>query len=184
MATHGLESFYNNSNRQYAHFVDGGITDNLGLRAIYEFIELTGGAIRYSKRYKREMLQRIIIISVNASTNPEPQIDKTNKQPSLKDTINSITDIQLHRYNAATLSLMEKFISRWSKELSTPEKAVKPHFIRIAFREAPTASSRKILNTIPTSFSLTDEQVDHLIEAGRSLLRNSPEFQQLINDMQ
>jgi NTE family protein len=31
----GLETYYDQDNRKYAHFVDGGITDNLGLRAVY-----------------------------------------------------------------------------------------------------------------------------------------------------
>ena len=39
----GLETYYDPENRQYAHLVDGGITDNLGLRAIYDVMELSGG---------------------------------------------------------------------------------------------------------------------------------------------
>jgi hypothetical protein len=39
-----LESFYRDENREYLRFVDGGITENLGLRAIYEIVELSGGA--------------------------------------------------------------------------------------------------------------------------------------------
>ena len=43
----GLETYYEEETRKYAHFVDGGITDNLGLRAIYEVIEVTGGPATY-----------------------------------------------------------------------------------------------------------------------------------------
>jgi NTE family protein len=32
----GLQSYFKKDRRQYAQFVDGGITDNLGPRAIYE----------------------------------------------------------------------------------------------------------------------------------------------------
>jgi len=39
----GLESYFRTDNRDYVHFVDGGITDNLGLRAIYEVMEIAGG---------------------------------------------------------------------------------------------------------------------------------------------
>ncbi len=45
----------------------------------------------------------LTIISVNASTDPEPMMDETNKQPSLEETVAAVTDAQLHRYNAATL---------------------------------------------------------------------------------
>ena len=38
-------------------------------------------------------------------------------------------------------------------------------------------------NRIPTSFSLTDEQVDKPIEAGRELLHANPEFRRLLADL-
>jgi NTE family protein len=38
-------------------------------------------------------------------------------------------------------------------------------------------------NRIPTSFKLSDEQVDRLIEAGRELLRNNPDFQKFLSDL-
>ena len=39
------------------------------------------------------------------------------------------------------------------------------------------------LNKVPTSFSLSDDQVDQLIESGRVLLRNNPEFINLVKDL-
>jgi len=39
-------------------------------------------------------------------------------------------------------------------------------------------------DAIPTSFALDDEQVDKLIKAGRELLRNNVEFQQLLTDIE
>ena len=42
---------------------------------------------------------------------------------------------------------------------------------------------RKFLNQTPTSFSLTDEQVDELIAAGGELPRHHLEFRRLLADM-
>ena len=41
------------------------------------------------------------------------------------------------------------------------------------------AEDREYFNQLPTSLSLSGEQVDRLIAAGRALLRASPEFQRL-----
>jgi len=30
-------------------------------------------------------------------------MDTSNEQPSIEETVNAVTDVQLHRYNAATL---------------------------------------------------------------------------------
>jgi len=126
-----------------------------------------------------------VIISVNASTDPEPEpeMDKTNKQPSLEETINAMSDVQLHRYNTATIELMKTTIERWAQELSTPERPVEPYFILLDFDDIQEPEQRRFLNRTPTSFHLSDEQVDRLIEAGGVLLRTNPEFRRLVADL-
>ncbi|MEZ5592852.1 MAG: patatin-like phospholipase family protein [Gammaproteobacteria bacterium] len=106
MLVHGLTSYLNKEERKYAHFVDGGITDNLGLRALYDIVELSGGAREFINMRQRQSPRFIVLIAVNASTSPEPEMDKSNKQPSLEETIDAMSDVQLHRYNAATLDLI------------------------------------------------------------------------------
>jgi hypothetical protein len=70
-----------------------------------------------------------VLISVNASTDPEPEMDRTNKQPSLKESINAMSDVQRHHHNVATIDLMKRTINRWAEELSTRDRPVTPYFI-------------------------------------------------------
>ena len=179
----GLQSYFKKDMRKYAHFVDGGITDNLGLRAIYEVIEMAGGPKGTHKKLNLKPPRRFAVITVNASTDPEPEMDASNKQPSLAETINAVTDVQLHRYNTATIGLMKQSVARWAKELSTPERPVTPYYIQISFRDIQQPEKRRFFNKIPTSFSLSGEQVDRLIGAGRELLRKNPSFQQFLSDL-
>jgi NTE family protein len=181
LAVDGLNTYFKKDRRQYAHFVDGGITDNLGLRAIYEIIEISGGAKAFVEgKLKHKPPPHLVVISVNASTDPEPQMDVSNKQPSLKETISAMSDVQLHRYNVATMELMDKSLTRWAKELSTPGRPVTPYFVQVGFRDIKEPQKLRFFNQVPTSFSLSDEQVDKLIATGRKLLRNNPEFQRLV----
>ena len=181
LAVDGLNSYFKKDRRQYAHFVDGGITDNLGLRAIYEIIEISGGSkVLVEKKLDRKPPRRLVVISVNASTDPEPEMDVSNKQPSLKETIGAMSDVQLHRYNVATLELMDKSVKRWARELSTSGRSVTPYFIQVGFRDIRQPEQLQFFNRVPTSFALSDEQVDKLIAAGRELLRNNPDFQRFL----
>lgn len=180
----GLESYSDKENRQYAHFVDGGITDNLGLRAFYDVMEVSGGIKAFLKQFERQLPPRYaMVISVNASTDPEPQMDRTNKQPSIAETVNSMSNIQLHLYNDATLNTMQQGLERWTKAISTPERPVSTYFVTLGFADVEQPEHQKFFNAIPTSFSLTGEQVDRLIEAGHDLLRNNPHYQQLLADL-
>jgi NTE family protein len=185
MVTHGIKSYFDKTDHQYIHFVDGGITDNLGLRAVYDIVEMSGGVKAfYSKNNGRKIPRRLVLISVNASAKRQSSMDRSDRQPSIKETMGSVTGIQLLRYNLSTLNLLEHSVGEWSKELSTPDKPVTPYFIQVKFDDVPDEKEQAFLNTIPTSFNLTDEQVDALIKAGRELLRNNPTFQQLLSDIQ
>jgi NTE family protein len=165
---------------RYAQFVDGGITDNLGLRAMLDTIELVGGARQFQKDMGIPVPRHIAFISVNAAADTPLGIGATSRAPSIENTLNAVTNIQLHRYNVATLQQMQQSVEAWAKQLSTPERTVNPYFIRLSFESVPDGPLRRFLNEIPTSFALSDDQVDQLITTGRTLLRDNPDFQRLV----
>ena len=94
-----------------------------------------------------------------------------------------MSNVQLHRYNKATLELMERSMQRWTKMLSTAERPVTPYFVQLGFVDVMEPEAQLFYNSIPTSFSLSEEQVDRLIEAGHELLRNDPDYQRLLADL-
>ena len=183
LAASGLLSLFDKKERPYIHLVDGGITDNLGLRALSEMVDVLGGSRQFLTTIRRKPTRRFIVLTVNAATSVNRDIDKTRASPSLRETIGAVTDAQLHRYNATTLDLVSRKLKQWAAELSTPSLPVTPYFIQVSINEVATPERRRFLNRIPTSLSLSDEQVDRLIETGRHLLRKNPEFQRLLADL-
>jgi NTE family protein len=179
----GLTSYADKDFRRYIHFVDGGISDNLGLRALYEIVELNGGFAQYAENMQREPPRRLVLISVNAATDPQSTMDETTKRPSIAASISAVSNVQLRRYSTDTIALIKNSLERWAKEISTPERPVEPYFILLDFDGIEDPEQREFLNQMPTSFSLTDEQVDALIAAGGELLRNHPEFRRLMEDL-
>jgi NTE family protein len=168
---------------RYLHLVDGGITDNLGLRTFYEIIELYGGMDDFVKRMKRRPARTSAIIVVDASTDPGYGIATSKKVPTIEQTIGAVTDIQVHRYNATTLELIQHSLKRWREQLSEIDRPLEARIVEVNLREIGSPRLQHAVNSIPTSFSLTDEQVDVVIRAGRRLLRNNPTFQALVNEL-
>ncbi|MGW8193741.1 MAG: patatin-like phospholipase family protein [Desulforhopalus sp.] len=179
----GLQSYKDKENRKYIHFVDGGITDNMGLRAMTDVITISGGPGAMLSKMERKTPSHVVFLSVNASTEHNSDMDKSAEQPSMLAAMNAMTDVQLHRYNAATVDMVKANLVAWSAHLSTPEHPVNTYFIQVSFEETPQPQLKLFLNKIPTSFSLTDEQVDTLIASARNLLRANPEFQRLLSDL-
>ncbi len=178
-AVQGLEE-YATTHYPYLHLVDGGITDNLGLRAIYEAIELSGGPKNFLKSVNKQRTKHIVVISVDASTKTGKSINQSNKIPTTMQSVNAMTDIQIHRYNAATKYLFEESLNNWSRQLSTFFHKVEPHFIQVGFQQLQTPELKQEFNLIPTSLTLTEPQVDKLIQAGRDLLKNNLDYQILL----
>jgi NTE family protein len=166
--------------KKYLHLVDGGISDNLGLRASIDFITAVGGAREALDVRGIEVPDHLAVIVVNAETDPNPTIDLSDAAPSFALLMNSVSGGQIRRYNFETLLLTEELIHRLGRELTTSGHRVTTHMINVSFDALEDADERRYFKQLPTSFYLKDEDVDRLREVGRRLLRDSPEFQRLL----
>jgi NTE family protein len=184
MIVQGDVAFENKVAHKYAQFVDGGITDNLGLRALLDNVQLAGGARAFVQGVGIVPPRRFAVISVNAAADTPQGIGASTRAPTIEETLNAVTNIQLHRYNVATIQQTQQTLERWTRELSTPERPLSSYFIRLSFEDVSDSTLRRLLNEIPTSFALGAEQVDQLIATGRELLRNNAEFKRLLASLQ
>ena len=57
------------------------------------------------------------------------------------------------------------------------------HFVEVSFDLSDSEEERDYLKHLPTSFKLSDEQVDRLIAAGRKILRESAHFKAALEAM-
>jgi len=181
-----LETYGNKDRRKFVHFVDGGITDNLGLRAVSDTLAASGGAEGVRKRaFERgdQLPRHIVVIMVNAATASDAEMDVSNKNPPASRVVNAVTSLQLRRYDEDSILLIKENLRSMAQVLSTPEKPVSTHFIDVSIQHEEKPDILEFLNNVPTSFSLSDDQVDQLIESGRTILRNNPEFKNLVRDL-
>ncbi|MFA0675710.1 patatin-like phospholipase family protein, partial [Vibrio sp. 10N.222.51.A6] len=178
-----LKSYSNKDDVSYLHLVDGGITDNLGLLSVYEMSEY----LRYNDNeelknlYDNQHARPIVIISVDASTTPESGIGESIEAPSMKQTVDVITDIQLHRYNDTTKDLIVDELQSWQELASHQGRKVSPYFIEISLNKSDNSAKRYLLNQIPTDFMIDKENVDLLIEEGNKQLVADPEFRNFLS---
>ena len=181
-----LETYGNKDRRKFVHFVDGGITDNLGLRAVSDTLAASGGAEEVRKRALErgdKLPRHIVVIMVNAATASDAAMDESNKNPSASRVVSAVTSLQLTRYDETSILMVKENLRSIAQVLSTPEQPVSTHFIDVSIQDEEKPDILEFLNNVPTSFSLSDDQVDQLIESGRGILRNNPEFKNLVQDL-
>jgi len=183
LLTEGLEKYAARQDNPYIQLVDGGITDNLGIRAIHDIIELSGGANGFYRRAQRKPPRHIAVIIVNAFVESQDSINKSLQPPRVRETLNAITDIQLQRYNAESLTLMQDEMAQWEAELNQSGHGVTHYVIELNFKDVQDQQLLARLNSIATSFQLQDEEIDILITTGRQLLRNNADFQRFLRNV-
>lgn len=179
-----MEYYLDDHNPPYATLVDGGVTDNLGLRAIYRNMMLSGGTVKffYSKK-QTAPIQHIVVIVVNASTTAVTEIGRSDEIPSIFDVLTAVTDIQLHLYNTESNTLLKNELVQLVETLSKADSPIQPYFIEVSIEDVEDSEKSLYLNKIPTSFFLEKEQADTVIEVGRQLLRQNEEFRRLLTNL-
>ena len=155
----------------------------MGLRAITDVVTVSGGPMQMMHKHQRKIPEHVVFVTVDASTEKHPDMNKSAKQPSMLASMNAMTDMQLHRYNAATIDDARNNLDKWAAAISTPEHEMKTYFIEVSFKQVADPQLKYFLNKVPTSFKLTEEQIDTLIKSARELLQADPEYQQLLTDL-
>jgi len=176
----GLMSYRDVDSRKYIHLVDGGISDNLGLRSLIERLESLGDL--GWKIMSENPPDNILIILVNAEVKPESFIEQSADKPSVSTTMGAFTSVQMQRYNQETLDRLQDNIDDFRARAVGSGVQTRVYFSEVSFDLVKTAEVNKFLNSMPTSLELEDIQVDRLIGAGRLLLRYEPQFKQYKKD--
>ncbi|MDB4433290.1 patatin-like phospholipase family protein [bacterium] len=176
------ESYLDAGVRKYIHLADGGIADNLGLRGPLDSVVLVGGIRERLETIGAGRPKHIVVLVVNAEVHPDLGFNLRASAPSLGAILSSVTGLQIYRYNFETIELMRESMERWGRELSQDEtgEPVGVHLVEVDFQSLEDPEERDYFNELPTSFVLDDTAVDRLIEVGRRLLRESPNFQRLV----
>jgi len=170
------------TNRPYFHLVDGGVSDNLGLRPILDTITLLEGSPELRQDLRVSRVKRLVVISANAYSAPEKDWDKSPAAPGALTAAAAAASLTLDRYSLETLELVRTEFSRWQRQLGTVGD-VKLYPIMLSFSNFKDPKQRNFFLNLPTSFFLPGADVDRLREAGRLLLQDDPVFQELLRDL-
>jgi NTE family protein len=172
------------------------------LRAMLDGVLRYDGITETLQALGMEKTQRVIVILVNAETALDVESSRQMQTPTFSASIGAATSVPLQRYSFETVALMKNRLEEWERQSYESKcgsaadqakrsasdstavdcKGVDFHFIEVNFSEHPDPEERIYLKRLPTSFVLTDEAVDRLIAAGRLILRNNDEYQQLISE--
>jgi NTE family protein len=164
------------TNNPYLHLVDGGISDNLDLRAIIDRVDALGGFVKNYELSARPP-KNVLLILVNAAVTPKKSFSLSPGKPSISETIEALSSTQITLFNADTIDHVKDKIEEFKSELVKNNHSVNFYFAELNFKSFSLPSAKDFFNNLPTSLELDKDQVDLIILTGRKLLRNNKQYQ-------
>lgn len=175
-------SFRDSGVRPYVHLFDGGISDNLGLHGPLDAALVHGGWTGLMRLLGYQPQRRLAVIVVNAQTDPDPAWGQRETPPTLAQTLEGVTTVQIGRYNVETLTRLRDSLDTWRTEPG-PASPKATYIVQVDFAGLRDADERNALAHLPTSLTLPPETVDRLRDAARDILLAQPEYRRLVEDL-
>ena len=195
------QSFRDSVRRPYLHLVDGGVSDNVGMRAVLDALEILEALHDAGRPSPLDGARRIIVISVNSLSSPPTTWDESEAPPGTLDILLKAAGTPIDAFSHETVERLRDTAARWqtirrirnsaafaankdpavAAALRVPPAEI--YAIDVSFPRLKDQAELDYLNQQPTSFVLPPEAVDRLRAAAGTIMRDSPEFQRLLKDV-
>jgi NTE family protein len=195
------EAFGDGVNRPYLHLVDGGVSDNLGMRAVLDSLEVMEALHYAGVPSPFDNAKRIIVFIVNSLSSPPTNYDKTEAGPDTVDVLLKSAGTPIDAFSFEAVELLRDTQVKWRQlreirnsaafktnkdpkvadALRIPDAEI--YAIDVSFARLKDKAEFDYLNLQPTTFVLTPEAVDRLRAAPGKIILESPEFQRLLKDL-
>jgi NTE family protein len=177
------------SERKYVHLVDGGVSDNLGLRRIADYVVQAGGI-----RAVLELLsdggsagmripRRIVFLSVNSETRTAPEFESSAQVPGTLDVLGALINGNLGRHSRETALVFDDAIEQWRTDLRRDGADVDIFRIEVNLYALEDAALRNRVLAIPTAFRISAEDRELLRVAARVALDESVEQRRFLQSV-
>ncbi len=183
----------------YVHVIDGGVSDNIGLRG--PFYALTSNDSPWSlvNKMNNGEVQNVVVIVVNAQKESANTLDDRHNAPNLIRTLQTAAGTPMAHYSFETIELLRSHFEEERKAHELPDvvrqacpgcqippspgDVVGFHDIEVSFDQISDAKERQYLQDLPTSFALPDKAIDALLQVGPEVLENDAGFQDLLREL-
>jgi NTE family protein len=197
------QSYENASNRPYIHLLDGGTSDNVGLRGPARALLSTDGQDSILRLINLKKIKKLAIITVNSKPGSDTTWDRHKRAPGLLGVLSSVTSGPMDNYSLETIDSLKENIGQIVKDKQTEKAVIKrlketcpavnwpevlPNVeffdIELSFDKVKDPKVRQRLKTLPTNYHLGGKDIDLLKGAAREILRESDTFRRFVKSLE
>lgn len=183
-----LEQYLTPDQMPYVRLVDGGVTDNLGIRgSIMSPVLHNGNVLAMDGAFtdtSLDQVTQVLVIIANAQSYSPYAWSLEGREPGIVSTIVASFDAALNLLNTNTVIDARRSFEEWGQLVNArraPRDAkVRVHFVSLTLNDIEDHEEREWFNAIPTSLTLEDSEIDAMRELPGRLLSRSPEFERFL----
>jgi len=178
----------------YVHVMDGGLADNIGLRALERQLQDPTGFV--ARRYNLGKTSRVVFIVVDSKSGEPATYNRKESAPGLVDVAFKTATTSMDNFSTETIEFLRdrqreldqarqdvevcKQVARTPSDCPSFAAPAQIHVVDVNLEAISDPARRARLLSIGTNFSLESGDVDLLIAAAAELLDQNPEFQKLL----
>jgi NTE family protein len=196
-----LQAYGDSARRPYLHLVDGGVSDNVGMRGVLDALEIVEALHEVGMPSPLDSAKRIIVFVVNSLSSPPTNWDESYTPPGTIDILLKSAGTPIDAFSYETVESLKDTAANWrtmrllrnsgafsankdpavTAALRVP--AAEIYAIDVSFSALKDKKELEYLNLQPTTFVLEPEAVDRLRAAAGTIIADSPEFKRVLKDL-
>jgi len=171
----------------YIHLMDGGISDNLAMRGMINSV------LSYSTdlaAYQSAVIhfRRILVVSVDGEAAANSSWPKQESISSMGQIFQAVSGSQIDAYNFETLVLAKDLVATFVDDIrdarcrrsaiidGIPCNDVRGYLVHLSLDDIADSAVRRRLQSIATGLTIPDGDVDLLVKAGETAVRDSAQL--------
>jgi NTE family protein len=191
VAAERAERYLDPERTRYLHLADGGISDNLAMRAAGSTMQALSGADLRERGFLG--VRRVLLISVDGQGTQDSSVARRREVGGLIQLLGLASGAQIDSYNFETLHTVAEQLAAVTETLrrarcaqgpvvdGTPCGDVASALVHISLAGLPETPENAKLLAIPTGLTLQRGDVDLLVRAGHDAVTGSAELRAFLD---
>ena len=188
--------------KRYVHLVDGGVSDNIGLRGPLHALVSLDSPWSLQRLIDLRRVEKVVVLAANAKTGGVPTFDRQENAPHLLSVLQSSAGAPMAHYSFETVERvrnerdldeqLQRTVADCNELLrgcGAPPvpgelQPVDFYVVEVGFDALADAGQRAFFKGLPTSFRLPAVTVDCLRSVAGRVLVEAGDYQRLLDDLE
>ena len=179
------DRYLDNDRTRYVHLVDGGVSDNLALRAAGASMQTIAQSPENFSARSLNRVRRVLVLSIDGQGTQDTSVAQRRIVGGVFAIFRLVSGTQIDRFNFETMAVVDQQLQDFVAAIRQSRCSQAPtvdgarcddvagKLVQISLAGLPDSPTKEKLLAIRTGLSLRKDDVDLLIEAGRSAVIES-----------